>query len=242
MKKKLIWGGTILALAILALPPAYYWYEIRTARTSTRDLVSAAYRKYGRDVSLEAISQGRKNILLAIEDPRFYEHRGVDLQTPGAGMTTITQGLAKLLYFPDGFKPGIAKIRQTLIAQYALDAIVPKDAQLELYLNITYFGSVDDKPVHGLEQAAQTYFTKSHLDLTNDEFISLIGMTIAPNRMKPGTPAGVERLRRIKRYLAEEIRPQSVLDVAYTGKPHGTFLEETLMIFLRYLTDASPQP
>ena len=46
-------------------------------------------------------------------------------------MTTISQGLVKVLYFPSGFRPGIAKIRQTLIAQYAFDASVSKQEQLD---------------------------------------------------------------------------------------------------------------
>jgi len=43
--------------------------------------------------------------------------------------------LVKLLYFPDGFQKGIAKVRQTLIARYAFDALVSKEEQLALLLN-----------------------------------------------------------------------------------------------------------
>lgn len=238
-RKTLAVLGLIILLSALA-SAAYYWNEIRIARVQTPALVAQAFEKHGRRISVADLSPERKRILLRIEDPHFESHHGVDLQTPGAGMTTITQGLVKLLYFPEGFKPGIGKIRQTLIAEYALDDLVSKQEQLELYLNITYFGSVNGKPVHGLESAAQTYFSKGHEELTEREFIALIGMTISPNTLKPGTQESATRVARIERYLSDKVQPGSVLDVEYTGKKGGRFAEEMLIAFLRLVTDANP--
>jgi membrane carboxypeptidase/penicillin-binding protein len=218
----------------------YYWNEVRTARSNTGLLVQQAIQRYGQRASIRDLPPQRLDVLLKIEDPAFKMHRGVDLTTPGAGMTTITQGLAKLLYFPQGFSPGIAKIRQTLISEYALDDLISKDDQLDLYLNVTYFGSIDGNPIHGIACAAETYFAKSYRGLTDDEFIALIGITISPNDLKPGTPRSTERVERIKKYLSGEVRPGSVLDVEYIGKMRGTFLEETLMSLLRVLTHADP--
>jgi membrane peptidoglycan carboxypeptidase len=179
----------VLAALLLAATGAslHYCSEVREARAETITLVKQAFDKFGRRVALKDVPTARIDLLLKIEDPKFRTHRGVDLATPGAGMTTITQGLAKLLYFPGGFQQGIAKVRQTLVAEYALDDLVSKDEQLELYLNATYFGSVDGRPIHGLAAAADAYFRKSDRDLTDDEFIALIGMTISPETLKPGT-------------------------------------------------------
>lgn len=225
-------GATVAAL--------HYWNEVRVARTETNALMNKVADRYGRRVGLKDVPEARINLLLKIEDPMFKTHHGVDLATPGAGMTTITQGLAKLLYFPGGFRQGIAKIRQTVIAEYALDELVSKDEQLELYLNATYFGSVDGRPIHGLAAAADAYFSKSYRDLTDDEFISLIGMTISPETLKPGTANSASRVARIKRYLAGDVVPASVLDFEYVGKPHGTFAEEMLMAVLRLVAHADP--
>ena len=230
--------GTVFLF--LAGSTLYYWNEVREARSHTAELVRRMYDEFGRSVTISDLTPERLDMLLRIEDPTFRIHHGVDLKTPGAGMTTISQGLVKLLYFPGGFKPGIRKIRQTLIAQYAFDALVSKDEQLELYLNATYFGSDNGIPVHGLETAAQTYFGKTYADLSDDEFIALIGMTISPNTLKPGTAASALRVKRIRQYLSGEIAPASVLDVEYSGKISGTFLEEALMALLRVITDASP--
>jgi membrane peptidoglycan carboxypeptidase len=116
-----------LLLFLIFIATIYYLNDVRIARRDTNTLVATALARSGPQLSLSDLSPERKKMLLAIEDPTFTYHHGVDLSTPGAGMTTLTQGLVKLLYFPEGFHPGIAKIRQTLIARYALNAIVSKD-------------------------------------------------------------------------------------------------------------------
>jgi membrane peptidoglycan carboxypeptidase len=232
----------IVAALLLGATGAYLHYgnEIRKARAETASLVKQAFDKFGRRVALKDVPTARIDQLLKIEDPKFKTHWGVDLATPGAGMTTITQGLVKLLYFPGGFQQGVGKIRQTLIAEYALDHLVTKDEQLELYLNATFFGSADNRPIHGFEAAAEAYFRKPFRDLTDDEFIALIGMTISPETLKPGTANSATRVARIKRYLAGEVVPASVLDFEYVGKPRGTAAEEGLMALLRLVTHANP--
>jgi membrane carboxypeptidase/penicillin-binding protein len=233
--------GIVSALLLVASGTAfYYWNEVRRARADTSTLLQQAVQTYGRQVTLKDVPPHWLDILIKVEDPTFWKHRGVDLATPGAGMTTITQGLVKLLYFPNGFHAGIAKIRQTLIAEYAFDRLVPKDQQLELYLNMTYFGSVAGKPIHGLAAAADAYCHKPFRELTDDEFIALIGMTISPETLKPGTPESATRVARIKKFIAGDVSPASVLDVEYVGKRGGSASEEALMAFLRLLTDADP--
>lgn len=233
--------GLVSVLLLVASGTAiYYWNEVRRARADTSTLLQEAVQKYGRQVTLKDVPPHWLDILIKVEDPTFWKHRGVDLTTPGAGMTTITQGLVKLLYFPTGFQKGIAKIRQSLIAEYALDRLVSKEQQLELYFNMTYFGSVAGKPIHGLAAAADAYDHKPFRELTDDEFIALIGMTISPETLKPGTPESATRVARIKTFIAGEVSPASVLDVEYVGKRGGSVPEEALMAFLRLVTDADP--
>ncbi len=231
-----------IIIFILGLLAITLWYanEIRLAREQTPALVATALAQYGTELTPATLSPERKAMLLAIEDPMFLRHHGVDLTTPGAGMTTITQGLVKLLYFPQGFQPGLAKIRQTLIAQYALDALVSKDEQLHLFLNMSYMGNEGGKAVHGFANAARTWFGKEFSTLNDEEFISLVGMLINPNGLKPGTPASNKRVQRISTYLNGDIKPASLLDIEYTGKQKGSIAEETLMMLLRLITAAKP--
>ncbi|WP_321495056.1 biosynthetic peptidoglycan transglycosylase [uncultured Desulfobacter sp.] len=233
---------TALAILLIVCPiTGHYINEVRIARHDTRSLVETALKRYGAELTITDLSPSRKSMLIAIEDPTFYHHHGVDLTTPGAGMTTITQGLVKLLYFPEGFRQGIAKIRQTLIAQYALDALVSKDEQMRLFLNSSYLGTVDNREIHGFQCAARVYFHKEFSTISDDEFLSLVAMLIGPNALKPGTEANTERVLRIKKYLSGQYKPAGLLDVDYNGKRHGTIAEEALMAFLRLITNARPE-
>ncbi|MHA1549133.1 MAG: hypothetical protein ACTSYE_09385 [Alphaproteobacteria bacterium] len=54
------------------------------------------------------LTDNQRAILLAVEDPAFDHHNGLDFSQPGQGMTTITQAITKFLYF-DPFKPGLAR-------------------------------------------------------------------------------------------------------------------------------------
>lgn len=155
-------------------------------------------------------------------------------------MTTITQGLVKLLYFPNGFQPGIEKIRQTLIAQYALDACIGKEDQLLLFLNACYLGHEKGQAVHGYENASKVYFGKNFSAISYDEFLSLLAMHIGPNSLKPSTKANSERVGRIKEFLAGRRKPAGLLDVDYVGVKTGTLSEELLMTLLRTLTNSRP--
>jgi membrane peptidoglycan carboxypeptidase len=241
MLRKLTFGTIGFLLFTIFYSTVYYWNEVRKARAGTLELVQQAFLTYGRQVAVNDMAPHQIDILLKIEDPMFREHRGVDLATPGAGMTTITQGLVKLLYFPEGFRQGIGKIRQTLIAEYAFDDLVSKDEQLELYLNATYFGMNAGQKVYGIATAAESYFRKSYSDLSDEEFIAIIGMTISPDSLVPGTSGSAERVARIKKFLAGEVKPLSVIDFEYVGKQSGTMAEEALMSFLRLITHAKPK-
>jgi membrane carboxypeptidase/penicillin-binding protein len=237
--RRVKWATAGLAL-ITAATALYYVHTVRVARRETPALIEAARARYPGPLTARDLTPARKAMLLAVEDPTFERHHGVDLETPGAGMTTLTEGLVKLIYYPEGYHPGIAKIRQALIAQYALDAQVSKDDQLGLFLNLCYLGNEQGREVHGFSDAARTYFGKKFGDLSDDEFLSLVAMFIGPDSLKPGTPAGRARVERIRKLLAGELRPASVMDFDYMGKRRGTFSEEALMALLRVITDARP--
>ena len=234
-------GAAALLFVLALVGAAYYANEVRLARRDTPALVAAAWKRYGSSVGLPDLSARRQSVLLTVEDPTFPWHRGVDLTTAGAGMTTITQGLVKVLYFPRGFKQGIAKIRQTVIAQYALDPLVSKDDQLHLFLNACYMGAEQGKPVYGYANAARAYFGKELSALSDDEFVSLVAMHTEPDALKPGTAANRERVRRVQSYLSGQYRPVGLLDVGYDGKRRGSLAEWVLIAFLRLVTSSPPQ-
>jgi membrane carboxypeptidase/penicillin-binding protein len=110
---------------------AYELFALHRARQATPQVLAAAAQG---ELSIEDIPRRRLAMLLKVENPGFYSHRGVDFSTRGAGMTSITQSLVKRFYF-DEFKPGFPKLEQSLIARFVLDPAMSKRAHLESFLN-----------------------------------------------------------------------------------------------------------
>ena len=212
MRKALKSIGAAAALLLLGFI-AYQAYAIWRAKQRTPAVLEAMSKG---ELKLSDMDPRRMAMLLKVEDPNFFGHKGVDFSTPGAGMTTITQGLVKRFYF-ERFRPGFAKIEQSLIARFVLDPAMPKDRQLQAYLNHTYLGSVRGRSVIGYAEAARTYYGRKLGQLGDREFLSLVAMTMAPKQLDPlrHRQANAERVRRIEAMLAGKCRPAGLRDVAY---------------------------
>ena len=132
------------------------------------------------------------NAFIAIEDRRFYTHRGIDpvglaraavanilRLSVWQGGSTITQQLAKNLFLtPD--RTLTRKVEEAILALW-LEYKFSKPEILELYLNRVYFGA----GAYGVEAAAQRYFGKSARDLTLAEAAVLAGLIKSPSRLAP---------------------------------------------------------
>lgn len=201
---------------ILVSCMVYFTAIIIQARIGTPGIIKQALNAGNLTLQVSELSPWQLRALLAVEDPNFYHHQGVDLRTPGAGITTITQGLVKIYYF-EKFKPGLAKLKQTLIARYALDPLVAKNDQLRLFINNIYLGSIDGKAIIGLDQAAGAYYHKQIHDLSQTEYLSLIAMIIAPQNFhildRPA--ANAERTRRIALVVSGAYHPKQLMDIYY---------------------------
>lgn len=206
-------AGLVLAVVLLLVLglAAYQGAAVLRAQARTPDVLQRAWAQAGPPISRE-LQVSWIEALLRVEDPGFRMHRGVDFSTPGQGWTTITQALAKRLYF-DSFTLGFAKIEQSLIARFVLDPAISKDEQLDLFLSHAYFGHVDGRPVIGFRNAAQVYHGKALGELNREEFLALVAMLPAPNDLRPGTAASAERLARIERLLDNACAPRDWRDV-----------------------------
>lgn len=174
----------------------------------------------------------RIEALLKIEDPRFYSHVGVDLSN-GQGLTTITSSLAreKFLLGADlpGIRGGLQSVYRAIFAcckkvdfgrdvmAVVLNANVPKDRQLSLYLTEVYMGSLKGVQIRGLGQASELYFNKSLGELTDHEFAGLIGMIKAPNDFHPvkNRPLFDARWAKVEAVISGRCRPDGVFDTNY---------------------------
>jgi len=232
MKKKLLLLAMVISMVALGVTGYYIRIIWQTGKYTKEvimpDLVAETWRAPGGEprplrLGINDLSERQIEILLAVQDPGFYDHNGIDLLTPGAGLTTITQALVKKLYFAE-FTPGIKKIEQTLIATVVLEPWLSKDDQLSLFLNTMYFGNVNGRVAIGFADAAEIYYDKSFAELTEDEYISLVAMLVAPNTFNPYTHPewNEERVRRIKLLVNGGYQPRGLLDQYYGSLPPET--------------------
>lgn len=202
----------LLVLAIVG----YYTGAILIARADTNEIVATALASDRMKLELTDLSAEQLDALLKVQDPNFYNHKGVDFETPGTGVTTISQGLVKM-YFFDHFEPGIKKVEQTLIARFAFDPLTPKDTILKLFINEAYLGQQEGKPLKGFEDAALFYFEKNFKQLSRDEYLSLIAMIRAPYHFhyKNKQEENLKRVARIKTVLSGAYIPKDNSDLFY---------------------------
>ena len=133
-----------------------------------------------------------KNAFVALEDKRFYEHRGVDyIRILGAtvanlksgskaqGGSTITQQIVKNAFL-SGEKSFSRKLREARLA-VSLERRMTKDEILETYLNMLYFGSGE----YGVKNAARRFFGCEVEDLTIAQSAMLAGIVKSPTKYNP---------------------------------------------------------
>jgi penicillin-binding protein 1A len=143
-------------------------------------------------VALEQVPQNLKNAVISIEDERFYQHTGVDiegiirsflinLQTGyiSQGASTLTQQYVKNVYIPEE-KTDITyerKIKEATLA-HQLEKIYTKDEILEMYLNTVYFG----EGAYGVQAASKIYFNKNVEYLNLAECALIAGLPQIPSK------------------------------------------------------------
>ncbi len=170
------------------------------------------------EVELDTIPERRIDALLAVEDPTFWTNKGIDLETPGAGVTTLSQGLGKRVYF-DHYKPGFAKFELMLMTRFGMHATVTRHDILKAFLNVAYMGRDAAGPVIGFHEAARRWYGKELMMLSMDEFLGLVAMVVAPAELDPvaHADANADRVARIKRLLAHQCAPEGLMDVRLEG-------------------------
>src|SRR5215470_14143498 len=157
-------------------------------------------------VPIQAIPKPVINAFLSAEDKNFYSHHGVDpvsmlraaitdvarfrANRRPVGASTITQQVAKNMLLSNEISIE-RKVKEVLLAT-RIEAALPKDRILELYLNEIYLGA----GAYGVAAAALTYFDKSLDELSLGEAAFLAGLPKAPNRYNPAHVPQAAQARR----------------------------------------------
>ena len=184
-------------------------------------------------VPIQAIPKPVIAAFLSAEDKNFYNHHGIDpasivraaitdvgrlrANRRPVGASTITQQVAKNMLLTNEISIE-RKIKEVLLAT-RIEAALPKDRILELYLNEIYLGS----GAYGVAAAAQTYFDKSLDELTLGEAAFLAGLPKAPNRYNPVRSPQTAQARRD--WVIERMVEDGALTQAEAAQVEGQPLE-----------------
>ncbi|MET0725087.1 MAG: transglycosylase domain-containing protein [Leifsonia sp.] len=177
-------------------------------------LLASFFDQDREEVAWENISQFAKDAAVAGEDPRFYEHGGIDVQGTARAMlstyilkrdtqggSSITQQYVKNVLVQKA--EAAAKTQEELDAAYdkateatpdrklkemrlaiGLEKKYSKDQILRGYLNIAGFGG----RVYGIEAASQYYFSVAAKDLTLEQAASLLAIVNNPEKFRLDRP------------------------------------------------------
>jgi penicillin-binding protein 1A len=182
-------------------------------------------------VRFDEVPEIMKQAILAAEDERFYQHRGVDARgivraavsnllagSRRQGASTITQQVAKNFFFSSE-RTYSRKFYEALLA-FKIERNLTKDQIFELYINQMYLG----QRAYGFAFAAQFYFGKSLKELSIAEVAMLAGLLKAPSAFNPVDNPKRARLR--QQYVLRRLHQLGFID----AKQHEEALQQTLVI------------
>ncbi|WOO38443.1 PBP1A family penicillin-binding protein [Anaerocolumna sp. AGMB13020] len=149
-------------------------------------------------VEISQIPKVLQDCVISIEDERFYEHNGIDVQGIfraffvglksgdfGQGASTITQQLIKNQVFEGGAEDNftdrfIRKVQEQYLA-IQLEQKMSKEQILEYYLNTINFGA----GTYGVQTASKRYFNKDVEEITLSEAAVIAAIAQSPTNMNP---------------------------------------------------------
>lgn len=143
-------------------------------------------------VKLQDIPESMQQAVVAVEDRKFYNHWGFDMEgifraslvnlqygQVREGASTITQQLVKNLFLSQ--EQTMGRKAEEFVLAMDMELNYSKDEILELYLNTIYFGS----GYYGIKEASQGYFGKEPAMLALPESAMLAGIPNAPSLYSP---------------------------------------------------------
>jgi penicillin-binding protein 1A len=190
-----------------------------TTRILSRDgkLIGTLFQENRTWTPLEKISPSLRKAIVAIEDKRFYEHKGVDLNAIARaavrnfrggdsqeGASTLTMQLVRNVL--NDKKPTYErKVREALMA-WELEKNMDKNKILEMYLNQVYFGH----GCYGVASASQYYFGKKPAKLTIAEASVLASLPQSPDYLS--NPKNLSKLRERQIMVLNSMQEQNMID------------------------------
>jgi len=199
--RKLVLGCLLLVAGLYALCGVgilfLRWVDPWTTTVQIERRVQAlrahrSYKKHYEFVRLASISPNLQHAVVAAEDGRFRQHHGFDWiemqkvleddlkrHRLGRGGSTITQQLVKNLFLTTE-RSFVRKGAEFALVPM-LEALLPKDRILELYLNVIEWG----RGIYGAEAASEYYYHLHASELSREQAARLAAIIPAPLKRKP---------------------------------------------------------
>lgn len=192
--KKLIKNLLAILILVALFILSYSHLYNPSSRTYSLDktLITQISKNKSDYIEIESIPLDLINATIAVEDKRYYSHRGFDIiaMTRAAmvdikerkfvqGGSTITQQLAKNLFLSS--KKSLNRKWHEIIIARKLEKMFSKDEILEMYLNVIYYGA----GAYGIKEACHTFFSKQLYQLDLEECAMLAGLPQSPSRYNP---------------------------------------------------------
>ncbi len=199
----------IILLLVIGVSTGYYYSQLPAAADLMDDRQRGsvtmldyngkvfAWRgdQFGGLVNSKTVAPHLREAVVATEDKRFYRHLGISPRgiigairinmragrhpLKGNGGSTITQQVAKRVYFSD--MGSIERKIKEVPMSFAMELKYTKDEILTIYMNRAYLGAGS----HGFEAAGQRYFSKSSTSVSVSEAAMLAGLLKAPSSNAP---------------------------------------------------------
>lgn len=225
----IIIGSIILGCSYSPIDVENYEYksnEKSKAFSQDGELINVFVNENRTSVKLEDMPKHLVDGVIAIEDARFYKHKGYDpvgilralltnIKKGGIseGASTITQQLARNLFKEITTEQTIIrKINEVLTARQ-LEKKYTKDQILEMYLNEIYLGS----GTYGVQEASKEFFGKNVSELSLGECAMLAGLPQAPSAYAPDEHFELAKKRQenvLDRMVTREYITQEEADAA----------------------------
>ena len=213
------------------------------AKDGTKDVKIASFFEENRiSVPLSGMSKNIQNAVISTEDPRFYQHDGVDwislaratatnIATAGngPGASTITMQYVKNAQVTaasqagnqkavdeatQGGLAGLQRKLQQIRMALALEKEVSKQDILAGYLNLSFFGGQN----YGIEAAANYYFGIHASELNIQQAAMLAAMLKSPNDYRPDIAANLDRAKSRRDYVIDNMASEGYISNSAAAK------------------------
>ncbi len=247
----------VLGTVVVSLVYFYYLPQIPSVNTLKNTQLQLPLRVYSQENKLIAefgqfkrrpvkyaqVPENLRNAFIAIEDARFYQHKGVDYRgiaraivaalksgRVSQGASTITMQVARNYYLTNK-RTLDRKLREALLA-IKIEESLSKEEILELYLNKIFLG----KRAYGVGSAAEIYYGKKVEELSLAQSAMIAGLPKAPSKYNP--VRNPKRAKKRRDYILKRMR-----DLKYISEnDYQAALKEKLSAKIHYVENQTYAP